>query len=52
MTAGRQVADRYRLAPVSGGAAVWELATDLVLAPIRLSSPAPIVLAPRPGGAR
>lgn len=39
MTAAPQPAGRFVLAPVVDGAAAWDRATDLVLAPIRLSTP-------------
>lgn len=45
MTAAQQPAGRFQLAPVGQQGAEWDRATDLVLTPLRLSSPVPIVLA-------
>jgi hypothetical protein len=52
VTAARGRSARFLLAPVVDGAAVWSSGVDVVLAPIRLASPVPVVLAPPRGGAR
>ena len=47
-------AGRFVLAPIVDGAAAWAAGTDLVITPIRLSSPIVVVrpVWPSSGGAR